>query len=122
MEQPNEQPRTSPQNRAYNKWIQEVADECVEKGVNLVALFKDPAEIPVTKESLHKGMTHRLIKLRYDKTSTADLTVKEMMQTVEDLRMIISQRSKGAVDLPFPSQTIKQLEEYDKNMQALKDF
>jgi hypothetical protein len=113
--------RTTPQNRAYQKWIQETADECVAKGINLFVLYDKPEEIPVTKESLHKGMTHKLIKVRYDKNSTADLTTKEMTETIEDLRRIISMRSKGKVNLPFPSQLIKQLEDEQFN-ENIKNF
>jgi hypothetical protein len=101
-----ENTRTNQQNKAYHKWIKEVADECVEKGINLSVLFKDPGEVPVTKGSIHQGMTLRLAKVRYNKTSTTQLTTTEMSQVVEDVRGIISERSHGEVDLPFPSQEL----------------
>jgi len=100
------------QRGSYHEWMQATADACVEQGINLVMLFDKPEEIPVTKDTLHKGMTHKLIKFRYEKDSTEDCTEYEINEVIDDLRRIICKRSGGKVNLPFP---LRSEEELQKN-------
>jgi len=104
----NEPKISKAQRGSYHEWMQATADECVAKGIDLTMLFKDPTQIPVTKDTLHKGMTHKLINFRYNKDSTEDCTEDEINVVINDLRNIISQKSDGKVNLPFP---VKSLEE-----------
>ena len=104
----NEPKISKAQRGSYHEWMQATADECVAKGIDLTMLFKDPTQIPVTKDTLHKGMTHKLIDFRYQKQSTEECTESEINVVINDLRNTISQKSEGKVNLPFP---VKSLEE-----------
>ena len=103
----NERKISKAQRGSYHEWMQATANECLEKGIDLTILFKDPAQVPVTKDTLHIGMTHVLIKQRYNKDSTEDCTEDEINVVINDLRNIISKRSKGEVNLPFPLRSIE---------------
>lgn len=106
-----EKSRTLKQNNGYYKWRTELANECVAKGINAVVLFKDPAEIPVTEGTIHY-MMHKISEAKYGKESTAELTTKELTDCANDLRNIISLRSQGEVNIPFPSEErLKTIEE-----------
>lgn len=104
----NDRKISKAQRGSYHEWMQATADMCVEKGIDLTMLFTNPVDIPVTKDTLHKGMTHRLIKTRYNKESTEDCTENEINEVIDDLRRIISKRSNGEVNLPFPLRSIEE--------------
>jgi len=103
----NELKISKAQRGSYHEWMQATADMCLETGTDLTILFDKPEDIPVTKDTLHKGMTHKLIKFRYNKDSTEDCTEDEINVVINDLRNIISKRSKGRVNLPFPLRSIE---------------
>ena len=108
MNKSNETKISKAQRGSYHEWLQATADECVGKGIDLTMLFENPVDIPVTKDTLHKGMTHKLIKFRYNKDSTEDCTETEINEVINDLRNIISKRSEGKVNLPFPLKSLEQ--------------
>lgn len=92
---------TTSQYNNYRAWIREVANECLEKGINASVIFKNPGEIMLDEHLLHNNLTKRLIEFRYGKRSSKDLTTTEMNQIVKDIQDILIARTNGEINLPF---------------------
>ena len=112
--------RTTQQNKAYWAWINALADELVEHGIDM----KGAIEVPImaTPEMLHENVTKRLIKAAYGKDSTTKLTTKEMSNITEIITKTFSERTDGEVYVPFAEVAIEDYNEYIKNTENINNF
>ena len=96
---PNDK-RTIPQNNALHLWLTQIEQHCWERGLTLDALFREPADIPITREYL-KDFFRMTGKLMYHKNSTTQLTKKQLSEVQKVCEREFSKRLD--CDIPFPS-------------------
>jgi hypothetical protein len=92
--------RTIPQNSAYYLWLTQIEAHCWERGLTLSDLYKEPAEIPITKEYL-RAFFKRTANLMYGVDSTTQLKKKQMSKVVDACQRIWAERLDYSD--PFPS-------------------
>jgi|WetSurMetagenome_2_1015567.scaffolds.fasta_scaffold02897_8 hypothetical protein len=102
--------RTLKQNSALHLWLSQVEGHCWERGLTLEALFKEPADIPITREYL-KDFFRKTADLMYHKDSTTQLTKKQLGEVQKVCEREFAKRLD--CDIPFPS--LETLIEFDKN-------
>jgi hypothetical protein len=73
--------RTIPQNSALHLWFQQIEEHCWNRGLTLEALFKEPADLPITREYL-KDFFRKTGDLMYHKMSTKTLSKKQLSEVV----------------------------------------
>ena len=96
--------RTDKQNNALHLLFDQIAKECLDKGIELRELIKDEVPIPVTPENI-KWMWKLLQNAMFGKKSTTELSKTGEIEQVHDvLNKILSKRTNGQIVLPpFPS-------------------
>lgn len=116
-----EKSRTKKQNDAYWAWLEALSKELLEKGVDMKEMIT--FEIMPSPELIHKNITHRLIKKFYGKTSTTELTTKEMSEITEVIRQGFISKTNGEVNVPFiPELTPEQYEQAIQNQKKVDSF
>lgn len=93
-----EKTRTTSQNALYWTVLTELADEMLNKGIDLRAVIKDEVPIRPTKEALHANMGLALAKF-YGKDSSTKLTTKEISQILNTICDVIRERTNGEVNI-----------------------
>ena len=105
--------RTLPQNSALHLWLSQVEEHCWERGLTLEALFKEPADIPITREYL-KDFFRKTAELMYHKNSTKILSKKQLSEVQQVCEREFAKRLD--CDIPFPSvETLMDLDLCKKN-------
>lgn len=106
----DEKQRTTKQNKAIHKWSEELATELNNAGLDMREVLKPEVDIPWDKETIKRYIIHPIIKAKYNKESTADLTTKELTETVDIInRHLIN---KFSISMPFPSIESMMLTDY----------
>lgn len=90
--------RTNPQNNALHKYCQEVCVELNNRGVTVAAVMKD-LEADFTMETV-KMMWRAFAKAKYGKTSTTELTTKQINEIYDEVNRHVAQ---FGIHLAFPS-------------------
>jgi len=94
--------RSLSQNSALHKWLDTIAEETKNKGLTLQALYKEPSDIPVTKEILKQFAKQTVDHITGGKhDSTSKLDTKQFSTLVEVLIKIFGERLDNQI--PFPS-------------------
>ena len=103
MEQAEKQ-RSTQQNKSFYKWIEEVAVECEQQGVDRKTMVEDlsDASIPITGKFIKEVIWFHYMVAMYGKESTAQLTTKEMTE-VEKVVTLHLQENYG-LQTKWPSQ------------------
>lgn len=91
--------RTPKQNNSLHKYATEVADVLNENGVG-VKLFIEEFELDWSMEMV-KSIIRAIGKQKFGKTSTKDLTTKELQDCYEEFNR---KTAEYGVHLPWPSQ------------------
>ena len=91
-------PRTKQQNKAMHKYFEEVADVLNENGI-AQSVFLENLEVDYTKETI-KDIWRAIVKKKFGKESTADLTTKELQDVFEEFNRHLA---KFGLHIPFPS-------------------
>ncbi len=91
--------RTLSQNSAAHIYFSLVAEEAKEKGLTTGALFKAPADIPIT-EIIVKMFFKEVARLMFDVKSTSQLTTKQFGEVVDTCQKEFAERLDCTV--PFP--------------------
>mgnify|MGYP000906087362 FL=1 len=107
-----EKRRTLKQNKALHKYCAEAANECSAIGLTVQALVRN-VEADITPE-LIKELWRSFARVKYGKTSTADLTTKEFVEVGNEVTRHLAQ---FGVDLHFPSE--EDTDEYLKSYENL---
>lgn len=96
--------RTDKQNNALHLLFDQIAKECLDKGIELRELIKDEVPIPVTPENI-KWMWKLLQNAMFGTTSTRELKKTGQIEQLYDVfSQIFAERTGGEVQLPpFPS-------------------
>lgn len=96
--------RTDKQSNALHLLFDQIAKECLDKGIELRELIKDEVPIPVTPENI-KWMWKLLQNAMFGKKSTTELSKTGEIEKVYDvLNRILVERTQGQISLPpFPS-------------------
>lgn len=90
--------RTNKQNRSIHKYFSEVADLLNESGIPLSVFYSD-IEADYTMESV-KALFRSFLKVKYGKSSTAQMTTEEIQAVWEEVNRHLS---KHGIHIPFPS-------------------
>jgi len=93
--------RSGQQNKALHKFAEELANELNDRGLDMKQVLKPEVEIPWDKETVKRYLIHPIIKAKYQKESTADLSTKELSEGIDILNRHLLQ--KFDIDMPFPS-------------------
>lgn len=107
--------RTSAQNRALHSGFQEIADRFNEKGYGVeqvLEIMNWSLELSWTKTLVKEVLFKQIEKIMFDKTSTADLTTKELQEVWENMSRGIAPTE---VYVPFPSIEGEMLDDLIKN-------
>lgn len=112
-EEKKEKQRSAAQNRALHKYCAELANELNGCGISLSVFVKD-IEVDHTMESV-KALWRAFAKVKYGKTSTAELTSPEINAIYEEVNRHIA---KFGIHMAFPSadNTDEALQSYEKNL------
>ena len=95
-----EKNRTLSQNNAMHKWFELIEQHCQERGLTLDVLFKNPAELPITRHYL-KDFFRMVGDRMFGKKSTAKLSKAEIDRVIKTCEMNFAKRLES--DIPFPS-------------------
>lgn len=93
------QNRTTQQNRRYWQWLTELSNELVAHGVDMREAIQVP--LTATPELLHQQVVHKIIKAKYNKDSTTELSTTEMSDVTDLVTQVFSERTEGNVYVPF---------------------
>jgi len=99
--------RTIQQNKSLHKFCDELAKEANNHGVSMKAVVQD-LQVDWSMESV-KSIVHAISKAKYGKTSTADLTTKELSDCCEEVQKIFLEQG---VHVEFPSFENKEFVDY----------
>jgi hypothetical protein len=91
--------RSSKQNRSLHKYCTEVANELNDRGISMEVFMKN-IEADHTMESV-KSLWRAFAKAKYGKTSTSDLSSKEIDGIYDEVNRHLS---KFDIHLAFPSE------------------
>lgn len=95
-----EKTRSLSQNNAMHKWFELIEEHCQERGFTLDVLFKNPAELPITRHYL-KDFFRMVGDRMFGKKSTAKLTKPEIDRVIKTCELNFAKRLES--DIPFPS-------------------
>jgi len=93
------QPRTLKQNKSLHLYFSQVANELNNHGISLKIALQD-LEVDITEHNV-KSMFKAIAKEKFGKSSTADLSRKELNECCEEMNRHIS---KLGIQVDFPSQ------------------
>ena len=93
--------RTTKQNRALHKYFTLLAKKMTEQGLDMKKALKPSVEITPTMELVKDYLFRPIMKAKYDKESTTELTTIELQGVIQDLDRFFL--SKHKIDIPFPS-------------------
>jgi hypothetical protein len=99
--------RSDRQNNAMHLWFRQIAQELNDAGYWVRHPFSDKLEIPFTEVLVKETLYKPIIKSMYNKSSTANVTPRELSEAAEVLIRWLSEH-KG-VYVPFPQQLKDQL-------------
>lgn len=105
--------RTIQQNRALHKWLGLLADEFNERELDMRLILKPHIPIPATTQLLKDTLWRPVQKMMTGKTSTKDLTTREIDLIYDVMNRHLIEAHK--IHIPFPS-----LEELSKSPKFLK--
>jgi hypothetical protein len=92
--------RTDRQNGALHMWFRQIAQELNDCGQWARHPFSDTLEIPFTDILIKEMLYKPIIQKMYDKTSTGNLSVRELSEAAEVLIRWLSEHKN--VYVPFP--------------------
>jgi len=95
----NPEGKSNQQLRALHKYARELSDALIAGGVD--TLLPIPVKIPTSPSAVKTNIIHPIITSLYGKSSLAQLTKKEMSETITILLDIIPLHY--AVEVEFPS-------------------
>lgn len=103
--------RTKKQNNSLHLFCDQLAEELTDNGISLQVFIKD-LSVDLTGENV-KSAIRAIGKAKFGKTSTADLTTKELQACYEEINRHISQ---WGIHVPFPSEETRAeaLESYNQ--------
>jgi hypothetical protein len=93
--------RTTKQNRALHLYFTLLAKKMAEQGLDMKKALKPSVEITPTMELCKEYLFRPIMRAKYDKESTTELTTKELQGVIQDLDRFFL--SKHKIDVPFPS-------------------
>ena len=79
--------RTNLQNKSLHKWFEEVSRECNNSGIDMKVLVSN-LRVDTTPESV-KSVFREIGKVKYGKSSTAELTTKEGNECFEECNRLL---------------------------------
>ena len=91
--------RTLQQNKSLYKYFSQVATELNNHGIGLKIALQD-LEVDVTDHNI-KSMFKSILLTKFGKTSTADMTTKELNECYDEMNRHFS---KLGIQVDFPSQ------------------
>lgn len=108
--------RTPRQNNGCHLLCDQIATTMVQYGIPMNVIITDiqvdptPAAIKIVMQQLGLNM--------FGKVHTSDWTVQEMQQIADLFTNLVREKTKGIVDIPFPSitNTVEYLTELEKNL------
>lgn len=92
--------RTLNQNSAMHKWFEMIEEHCQERGLTRDVLFKNPAELPITKHML-KDFFRMVGNMMFHRKSTAELEKGEIDPVIKVCEREFAKRLDSTI--PFPS-------------------
>jgi hypothetical protein len=117
-----EKSRTEQQNKSMHKWFKEVSDECLAQGVTINDILGKAMSLQVD-EGFIKWLFRRIGKKKYGKTSTANLSTKEIDLIYDEMVKFFALQVDPPVELPpFPSRDIQDYEKYIENTKRANEF
>lgn len=97
--------RTTPQNNAMHLWFTQLADALNEKHIDMRTLIREEIEISWTPYSVKEYLWRKLQIVLLGKKSTTKLKTNEIDIIYDHINRIITERTKGQVEIPiFPNQ------------------
>ena len=125
MEEKSRQ-RTDAQNRAMHRWFKDVADTCLDNGVEITHIIK-PGFHTQVDEYFIKWLYRKIgIKKKYIKKSTKEQNTKHPSLIYDEMVKHFANEVEPKIELPpFPcmeNQTIEQYENYIENTEKAKSL
>ena len=97
--------RTNQQNKSLHVYCTELANELNGAGISMQAFVKD-IQVDHTKDSV-KHLWHAIAKVKYGKSSTTELTRREINEVYEEINRHVAQ---WGIYISFPSNELTGLE------------
>ena len=111
----DEKRRTLPQNNSLHKWLTDLGKALTEAGWDQEVLLRElEIKAPITKDFLKEDIIHPFIKKAYGKTSTAQLTTKEIQEVYLYIGSGIAE--KTGISLEWPHEIIPE-KYYEQDIQ-----
>jgi hypothetical protein len=114
--------RSSAQNNSIHLYLEQVAIALDREGHSMQDVVKaiKKAEIRPTMEALKEIVWKPIQWILFKKKSTTKLITTEVDRVYETVNAFIGREFQ--IHIPFPSQEIKDYEQYIKNTKAIQDF
>lgn len=104
-------PRSTKQNSALHLLMAQLSEELNNHGKTMMRVLSQTAEIEWTPYSTKEYLLRPFIKAMYGKTSTTQLTTKELSEATEAMLRHVSQTTGVALDFPSLESLQQQQEE-----------
>lgn len=102
--------RTLKQNKSYWKWLEMMTDELNDAGYSVQTVLEKAPKLSFTKENFHHNISKGLIKALFLKSSSTQLTTKELMLLQEEITRYLAENVGIQCDWPsIESMSIKEL-------------
>ena len=98
MKEPKQ--RTIKQNASLHKLMTELADELNSSGMTMMKVLSHTAEIEWTPVSTKEYLLRPFIKAMFNKTSTVQLTTKELSQACDAMLNHVAKTTGVALEFP----------------------
>lgn len=95
-----DKPRTLRQNRALWKYCENLSQDLSGAGLDMRKVLKPEIEIPWTKESVCDFLIRPIMKAMYQKTSTTELSTKELTKVINVLDRHLNEKFNITTDFP----------------------
>ena len=105
--------RTASQNRSLHLWCELLSKELNDAGLTIEKTLTGKVEVPWSMNTIKDILFRQMMKAQTGKTSTTELTTKELSEVAETLTRYLAQQHGLVVD--FPS-----LESLDAQQRGLK--
>lgn len=92
--------RTLQQNRALHKWFELLADNLNTAGLDMRKTLKESVEIPWSADTVKEYMFKPIMKAQLDKTSTTQLTTKEIDLVFDTITKYLGEKHGVYQDFP----------------------
>lgn len=95
-----DKPRTESQNKALHLYFTQLAEMLNDAGLDMRKVLKPSISIPWTSQTIKENLWKPIMKAQTDKSSTTELTTKEITEIYDTINRHLSEKFGISVEWP----------------------